>query len=376
MSEQLFGREARNGSGVATSPNPARIGGVSRPPFIQHWSHLLEADEPAYSGNPELFSIGSRLAQAMGLTRIAVNHEVLPPGRRTSLPHAERDEEEFVFVIEGAPEVWVDGHLHRLSPGDAVGFPAATGIAHTFINNTSSDVRLLVCGEPSVRAHQLHYPLHPERNALLGERHWANAPSRELGSHNGAPAGGPATQPRVRRVVPTLETERLILRPLLLSDAPAYFEMRQAEELNRFSVHPPIDSLEEAVRVLALLETRVQSGSLYIWAMARRGENNLIGAIGLPRFDAANRVTSLSYELRRDAWGTGLMREAARAVIDYAFRDLGIVRIQGEVDPANERSWKLGEALGFQREGVLRKNVVVRGRSTDTAIYSLLAPGS
>lgn len=310
----------------------------------------------------------------MGLTKIAVNHEVLPPGRRTSLPHAERDEDEFVFVIDGTPDVWIDGHLHRLAPGDSVGFPSGTGIAHAFLNNTSSDVRLLVCGEPSADHHQVHYPLDPERNAQIAERHWAGSPSRELGPHNGLPNDAAASQPRAPVRMPTLETERLTLRPLRLSDADAYFEMRQAEELNRFSVHPPIDSLAEAGRVLALLETRVQERTLHIWAMVRRGESNLVGAIGLPRFDAANRTTSLSYELRRDAWGRGLMGEAARAVIDYAFRELNVVRIQGEVDPANERSWKLGEALGFQREGVLRKNVVVRGKSVDTAIYSLLAP--
>jgi len=52
------------------------------------------------------------------LKALGIHHERLPPGRRTSYPHAESAEEEFVYVIEGTPDVWLDGTLHRLKPGD------------------------------------------------------------------------------------------------------------------------------------------------------------------------------------------------------------------------------------------------------------------
>ena len=50
-------------------------------------------------------------------------------------------------MIEGTPDVWLDDRLHRLRPGDGVGFPAGTGISHSFLNNTEAEVRLLVVGE-------------------------------------------------------------------------------------------------------------------------------------------------------------------------------------------------------------------------------------
>lgn len=118
---------------------------------------------------------------------LGVHHERLPPGRRLSWPHAEADEEEFVYVIEGTPDVWIDGHLTRLKPGDAVGFPAGTGIAHTVLNNSESDVRILVVGEASRERSRIDYPLHPKRNLELGERHWKDRPERKLGPHNGLP---------------------------------------------------------------------------------------------------------------------------------------------------------------------------------------------
>ena len=130
---------------------------------------------------------GAAFSERFNLMRLGIHHERLPPGRRLSWPHAEADEEEFVYVIEGTPDVWIDGHLRHLKPGDGVGFPAGTGIAHTFLNNSDSDVRLLVVGEASRERSRIDYPLHPRRNLEIGERHWKDKPERELGLHNGLP---------------------------------------------------------------------------------------------------------------------------------------------------------------------------------------------
>jgi uncharacterized cupin superfamily protein len=158
-----------------------------RPPFIKHWRDVAELDDASYPGSDELLAIFAPLGQKTGLERIGVYHVRLPPGRRTSWPHAECDEEEFVYVIEGCPIVWIDGVVHALYPGTGVGFPAGTGIAHSFINDTESDVVLLVVGEASRAGHRIHYPLHPSRNREIGARHWYDVPRRPLGPHDGLP---------------------------------------------------------------------------------------------------------------------------------------------------------------------------------------------
>jgi uncharacterized cupin superfamily protein len=119
--------------------------------------------------------------------QLGIHHETLKPGRRTSWPHAEADEEEFVYVIEGTPDLWLDGHMRRLQPGNGAGFPIRTGLAHTFINNTDQDVRLLVVGQASLKRARIHYPLHPKRNAEIGSRHWHDCPPRQIGPHDGKP---------------------------------------------------------------------------------------------------------------------------------------------------------------------------------------------
>ena len=115
---------------------------LARPECIKHFSEIQEPDGAHYPGSDELLSIGSPFGKSLGFRRLGIHHEVLKPGRRTSWPHAERTEEEFVYVIEGRPQVWIDGDVYDLKPGDGVGFVPGTGISHTFINNTKSDWRI------------------------------------------------------------------------------------------------------------------------------------------------------------------------------------------------------------------------------------------
>ena len=155
-----------------------------RPDFIAHWTELEGADDSQYPGDAELMSIGAPLAAKLGLTRIGIHHERLPPGRRTSYPHAESAEEEFVYVLEGRPDVWIDGHLHALEPGDSVAFPAGTGVCHSFLNNTAEEVSLLVVGEKPKPENRIHYPLNPVHEATREDR-WTDVPPRTLGPHDG-----------------------------------------------------------------------------------------------------------------------------------------------------------------------------------------------
>ncbi|GHW14612.1 Hemolysin [Vibrio cholerae] len=104
---------------------------MDRYPCIKHWSELQEKEPRFYSGSQEPLSIGCALGHYFGFARIGIHHEIVEPGHRTSCPHAEKTEDEFVHVLEGTPDVWLDGVLYRLQPGDSVGFKAGDGLAHT-----------------------------------------------------------------------------------------------------------------------------------------------------------------------------------------------------------------------------------------------------
>jgi uncharacterized cupin superfamily protein len=163
---------------------------ADRPTFIMALADTLQPVTDTSSAR--LGGQRATLGASGGLTRIAVNVDVLPPGNRSSFAHAESKEDEFVLVLAGRPDVWIDGVLHPLDAGDCVAFPAGTGIAHSFLNNSDADVELLVIGQHDTPGNQLFYPLHPERNEQFRQwgEFWEDVPKRALGSHDGVPRAG------------------------------------------------------------------------------------------------------------------------------------------------------------------------------------------
>lgn len=163
----------------------------SRPSFISNYKDLMDIDNAHYPNSEEQLAIGSPVGKKLGLQKIGIHIETIPPGRRTSWPHAESEEEEFAYVIKGNPQVWLNGFLCELSEGDFVALPAGTGIAHTFINNSKENVLLLVGGQVTILSNKVFYPMHPKRNQEMKDKGvlWEDSPKQELGPHNGMPDG-------------------------------------------------------------------------------------------------------------------------------------------------------------------------------------------
>ena len=89
----------------------------TRPSFIVSANELSETTH-VYPQSSERMGPIRRLGKTAGLVRIGVNLQRLPPGMRSSWPHAEENEEEFVYVIEGEVDAWINGDLHRMVAGD------------------------------------------------------------------------------------------------------------------------------------------------------------------------------------------------------------------------------------------------------------------
>ena len=159
----------------------------SRPPFIVSTRDVPEKSH-VYPQSTEKMGPTRRLGREAGLERIGINIQRLPPGTRSSWPHAEENEEEFVYVIDGDVDAWIDGHVHRMTSGDLAAFPAGTGISHCFINNGDREALLLVGGEAAKQGSRIFYPLNPSRRSdMKPSDWWEDAPKRELGPHDGLP---------------------------------------------------------------------------------------------------------------------------------------------------------------------------------------------
>jgi uncharacterized cupin superfamily protein len=159
----------------------------SRPPFIVSACDVSERAH-IYPNSEERMGPVRSVGRAAGLLRIGINLQRLPPGARSSWPHAEENEEEFVYVLEGTVDAWIDGHIHPMVPGDLAAFPAGTGIAHCIINNGDREALLLVGGEAPKADSRIVYPLHPSRRSdMPWSNWWDDAPARALGPHDGLP---------------------------------------------------------------------------------------------------------------------------------------------------------------------------------------------
>ena len=158
-----------------------------RPPFIIQTRDVLETTH-RYPNSDEPMGPARAIGRAAGLRKIGLHVQRVPPGHRVSWPHAEEKEEEFVYVLDGEVDAWIDGVLHRMQAGDLAAFPAGTGICHTFLNNGQREATLLVGGEANQADNRIYYPLHPQRRGDMPWSHWGESvPSSAQGSHDGKP---------------------------------------------------------------------------------------------------------------------------------------------------------------------------------------------
>ena len=90
------------------------------------------------------------------------------------------------------------------------------------------------------------------------------------------------------------------------------------------------------------------------WTFTIMHEAEPSGTVGLDQYQPMLQQAQLGYWIRSDLAGRGLMKEAARALVAFAFDEVGLHRLELHASPDNVASIKVAEALGFQREGLAR----------------------
>ena len=172
--------------------------------------------------------------------------------------------------------------------------------------------------------------------------------------------------------LPTIEAGRVRLRRLEENDVDALYEIFSDPEVMRYWSRPPMTGRNEAEQLLAEIGESFRSRALYQWGVALGDTNRVIGTCTLFHLDAANRRAEIGYALNRGYWGRGYGHEAIGALIDYAFRTLGLHRLEADVDPRNVASVRALERLGFMKEGYLRERWHVGGEIQDALFFGLL----
>ena len=141
-----------------------------------------------------------------------------------------------------------------------------------------------------------------------------------------------------------LQTKRLILRPWSENDAEELYKYASDPEVGPPAGWPPHTSVENSREII---RTVLSAPETYAVCLKENGKP--IGSVGLHRNDLAERDDEyeLGYWIGKPFWGQGLIPEASRELLRYAFEDLGMNRIWCGYYDGNEKSHRVQEKLGF-----------------------------
>jgi [ribosomal protein S5]-alanine N-acetyltransferase len=165
---------------------------------------------------------------------------------------------------------------------------------------------------------------------------------------------------------PILVTERLRLETVdeTMAEKLYDFVMRNKEFLREWEVerHPDYYTVEGQMQIIAADRLSMENGQLSKFAIFTRDADRLIGTVSLSNIvRGAFQSCHLGYRLDGSETNRGSMTEAVQAVVEYAFQELRLHRIEANIMPRNAASLKVADKLGFTVEGLARKYLKING---------------
>lgn len=171
---------------------------------------------------------------------------------------------------------------------------------------------------------------------------------------------------------PEIATERLILRPFTLTDAPHVTLLANDYEIASKTLRIPHPYKEEMAREwIATHREGYLKDKLANFAVTLKRDGRLIGAVGLEIVRDHGRA-GLGYWLGRNYWGMGYATEAAGAVVEFGFNKLMLNRIHAEHFTDNPASGNVLKKIGMKYEGCMREHDLRFGQYKDIFVYGIL----
>lgn len=156
----------------------------------------------------------------------------------------------------------------------------------------------------------------------------------------------------IKLLLPKLETKRLVLRKISLNDIDDIFEYAVSPLVGPNAGWKPHTSKDETLEFIKYALKKREYGQPGIYSIVHKEDNKMIGTIEVHSFKEYK--AEIGFVLSPDYWNMGIMTEAAKAIIIYAFEILKISRLSYGYFIANGRSKRVSEKLEFTFEGVLR----------------------
>jgi len=151
---------------------------------------------------------------------------------------------------------------------------------------------------------------------------------------------------KMANIMKRLETERLVLRTIEESDAADFYEYSKSPIVGPDAGWKPHESIEESKKVIQMFRNEME-----VWAIELKETGKIIGSVGIHKSSKGDLKydRELGYALSDKYWGRGIMTEAAKKVIEYAFCEAtGINTICVSHFTFNHRSERVIDKCGFK----------------------------
>lgn len=169
-----------------------------------------------------------------------------------------------------------------------------------------------------------------------------------------------------------IETQRLLLRLVTETDIADLLKVNGDDKVTCFLPYATWQSQTDGKEWFDRMHARNKTGTTLQFVIVERESDHVIGSCLLFRYEEGSARAEIGYVMGQAQWQKGFTQEALSALINYAFGECALRRLEAEVNPDNVASNRLLLKLGFTHEGRLRQRWVAKGNINDTNIYGLL----
>jgi len=172
--------------------------------------------------------------------------------------------------------------------------------------------------------------------------------------------------------IPTLYTDRLVLRKISMDDTDDMYEYSKDPEVTKYLLWSPHPDKAYTFEYISYLQNRYKTGDFFDWAIICPESEKMIGTCGFTRFDFQHNSAEIGYVINPEYRGKGIATEASARIIRYGFEELALNRIECKYMIENAASRRVMEKNGMIFEGIRRQGMLIKGNYKDIGICSVL----
>ena len=170
---------------------------------------------------------------------------------------------------------------------------------------------------------------------------------------------------------PTLTTPRLTLRKVQKKDLDDIYEYCRLPSSCKYAQWQPHEDRGVTKQYLAWLFSAMRHGAYFTWVIELRETGKVIGTCSFVNMDEEYKIAEIGYGIGKSFWGNGYATEAVRAVMDYGFTRVGLLKVNARIMRENLSSVRLAGRVGMSCEGIQRKGVYAKKQAHDLYLFGI-----